>query len=497
MRSMKYLPSIVRSIRERDLPSAHPESGSILIQVIAFMTIGIIILSGFIGWGMMSMRASRHSEYRAQAIQIAEAGVDYYRWHLAHASADYQDGTATSGPYVHDYFDKQGNKLGTFTLTVTPPTLGSTLVTVKSTGKVVTDSTIGRTIQVKLAKPSFAKYAVVSNSDLSIGANIVGPLHSNGGIYFVSGSASNTVTSAKTTFNSTTTGGTTQWGVYTTGDPVPNTAFVSVTPVFTAGRQVGVPAVDFSGITADLAQLKADAIASGIYYGPSAGGIGYHLVLKTTNKFDIYNVTAQSVVGGCTGSDWWNGCGTVANSLWSIGAQTLIASNVSFPANGVIFASDNIWVDGQINGARITIVAAVLPDVGVRKNIIVNDNLLYTYYDGTDVIGLIAQDNFWIGLNSQDTQRIDAAIIAQNGRVSRYNYQGCGTNQNQSNLTLYGMFASNQRYAYGNLNSGCGGGASGYNTSRTYIYDSNLLYGPPPSFPPTTSQYQIVSWDEI
>jgi hypothetical protein len=25
--------------------------GSILIQVIAFMTIGIIILSGFIGWG--------------------------------------------------------------------------------------------------------------------------------------------------------------------------------------------------------------------------------------------------------------------------------------------------------------------------------------------------------------------------------------------------------------------------------------------------------------
>lgn len=477
---------------------AHSEAGGILIQVIAFMTIGMVILSGFVGWGTMSVRAARHSEYRAQAVQIAEAGVDYYRWHLAHAAGDYQDGTATSGPYIHDYYDKQGNKLGTFTLTVTPPPLGSTLVTVKSTGKVVTDASVSRTVQVKLAKPSFARYAVVSNSDLSIGANIVGPLHSNGGIYFVSGSASNTVTSAKVTFNSTTTSWATQWGVYTVGDPVPNTAFVSVTPVFTAGRQVGVPAVDFSGITADLAQLKADAQATGIYYGPSAGGIGYHFVLKTTNTFDVYNVTANAA-SACTSYPWWGStpCTSVANSLWSIGTQALIASNVPFPANGVIFASDNIWVDGQINGARITIVAAVLPDVGNRKNIIVNDNLLYTFYDGTDVIGLIAQDNFLVGLNSQNNQRVDAAIIAQNGRVSRYDYQGCG-NGLRSNLTLYGMFASNQRYAYGNVDAYCGPhSASGYNTSRTYIYDSNLLYGPPPSFPPTTSQYQIVSWDEI
>ena len=475
------------------------ESGGILIQVIAFMTIGMIILSGFIGWGTMSVRAARHSEYRAQAIQIAEAGIDYYRWHLAHAASDYQDGTATSGPYVHDYYDKQGNKLGTFTLNITAPALGSTLVTIKSTGKVVTDSSIGRTIQAKLAKPSFAKYAVVSNSDMSIGANIIGPLHSNGGILFVSGAAQNLVTSAKVTFNSTTTGFTNQWGVYTSGDPVPNTAFTSVTPVFIAGRQVGVPAVDFSGITADLAQLKADAQTSGVYYGPSAGGIGYHIVLKTTNKFDIYNVTANAAAT-CTSYAWWgaNACTAVPNTTWSIGTQALIAANVSFPANGVIFASDNIWVDGQINGARITIVAAVLPDVGNRKNIIVNDNLLYTdELNGNDVIGLIAQDSFLIGLNSQDTQRVDAAIIAQNGRVSRYDYQGCG-NGLRTNLTLYGMFASNQRYAYGNLDAYCGPHtASGYNTSRTYIYDSNLLYGPPPSFPPTTSQYQIVSWDEV
>ena len=80
------------------------------------MTIGIFILSGFVGWGTLSVRAARNSEYREQAFEIAEAGADYYRWHLAHAAADFQDGTATSGPYVHDYFDKSGTKIGTFFL---------------------------------------------------------------------------------------------------------------------------------------------------------------------------------------------------------------------------------------------------------------------------------------------------------------------------------------------------------------------------------------------
>ena len=127
--------------------------GGILIQVIAFMTIGITILSGFVGWGVMSVRAGRHSEEREQSLQIAEAGIDYYRWHLAHDATDYQDGTATSGPYTHGFFDKGGNKLGTFTLTVTPPTTGSTLVSIKSVGKTTLGATSSqRTILSKIGR---------------------------------------------------------------------------------------------------------------------------------------------------------------------------------------------------------------------------------------------------------------------------------------------------------------------------------------------------------
>src|SRR3989338_3706411 len=126
--------------------------GSIVIQVLAFATISVVILSGFVGWGVMSVRIARHSEAREQALQIAEAGVDYYRWHLAHAESDYQDGTGATGPYVHDYNDKNEIKIGTFSLEITPPPLGSTLVTITSTGSVLYDPTVGRTIQTKLAK---------------------------------------------------------------------------------------------------------------------------------------------------------------------------------------------------------------------------------------------------------------------------------------------------------------------------------------------------------
>lgn len=476
--------------------------GSVLIPVVAFMAIGLVILSGFVAWSVMSVRVARHTTDREVALQIADAGIEYYRWHLAHDATDFQDGTATSGPYIHDFFDKDGNKLGSFTLVITQPSIGSSLVTIVSSGKTVVGGTSTmRTIQSKLAKPSFAKYAVVSNSDMSIGANVVGPMHSNGGIYFVSGSASSTVTSAKISFNSTTTSFVTQWGVYTNGDPVPPTAFTSVTPVFTAGRQVGVPALDFAGITADFAQLKTSAQGGGVYYGAS-GALGYHIVLKTTGAFDLYRVDTLATGGvGCEARQWWNypSCSLVASASWSINTQTLLTANVPFPANGIVFAEDHVWVDGTINTARITIVAGTIPDVGNRKNIIVNNDLRYTYYDGRDVIGLIAQDNFWIGVNSADNLRIDAAIIAQNGRVSRMGYRSC-TNSLRTSITFYGMFATNQRYAYGNLGSGCtapSGWLSGYQTNRTYIYDPNLLYGPPPSFPLTTSQYQILSWDEI
>ena len=471
-----------------------PVKGGILIQVLLFMTIGIFVISGSVNWGVMSVRLARQGEIKEQAMQIAEAGIDYYRWHLAHDPADFQDGTGAPGPYIHDYFDKSGAKIGEFALTIDPPPLGSTIVTITSTGTSMMGTTTKRAVRTRIGKPSYAKFAVLSNSDLSIGATIVGPMHSNGLLYMVDGTAQNLMTSSKTTASSSMTGGVVKWGVYAATDPNPPTGLATVTSMFLVGRDIGVPGVDFSDLTVDLAQLETSAVTNGRYYGDS-GALGYHIVLHTDDTYTITRVDTFATGGGsCGARQWWNSCAVVANGAWRIGTQSAIAggTNVPFPTNGIIYAEDDVWVDGTINTARLTIVAATMPDVGPRRNIIVNNDLLYTNKDGQDAIGLIAQDNFWIGVVSEEDLEIDAAIIAQNGRVSRHGYNNCGTHSEKNNLYMYGMFASNQRYAYGNLDCNSFGN-SGYQNSRTYEYDTYLLYGPPPSFPLTSAQYEILS----
>ena len=184
----------------------------------------------------------------------------------------------------------------------------------------------------------------------------------------------------------------------------------------------------------------------------------------------------------CTGT----GCGTLRIKR---GGETFLA-NYTFPANGLIFVEDHVWVNGTINGARITIGAAKFPDnSSTRKHINVTNDIRYTNYDGTDVIGLIAQGDINVGLVSEDDLRVDAGMIAKNGRIGWYAYSECSPNQITTLLTTYGMLGTNQR-------SGFWYGDSGYET-RNYIYDANLLYAPPPSFPLTADQYITISWEEV
>lgn len=483
------------------------KKGFILVNVLVFGVIAIIVTSALVNWGATMLKTTRQLSAREQAFQIAEAGIDYYRWHLAHAPTDYKDGTATTtnGPFNHDFYDKDGNKIGQFALTITPPTTGSTIVKIRSKGTVLEYPSVQRTIQATLAIPSFAKYAVVANDDMRFGAGteVYGPIHSNDGIRF-DGIAHNVITSAKAKYIDTDVSSTWyQFGVYTTDSPselnndtTPPATVPNRTDIFMAGRQFPVAVVDFAGITTDLSQMKADAIASGRYFGAS-GSQGYRIVLKTNDTFDIYRVNSlRSTPNNCTNSSNQTGWG-----VWSIGtsggAQTLLYSNQAFPSNGIIFLEDHVWVEGQVNTARLTIAAGRFPDSpSTRKDIIVNNDLLYTNYDGQDAVALIAQGNITTGLFSENDLRIDAALMAQNGRAGRFYYgsncesSGSANEYNRNSITLYGMIGTSQRYGYAYTDG------TGYN-ARNIIYDSYLLYAPPPSFPLTSSQYQTISWEEI
>ncbi len=467
--------------------------GLILVNVLVFSVIVITVTSALINWGATMLKQTRQIDASEQAFQIAEAGVDYYRWHLAHDSMDYTDGIATSstGPFIHDFKDKNDNTIGQFWLTITPPPIGSTVVKIKSKGTVLSNPDVSRTIAVTMAIPSLAKYSVAANDVMRFGAGteVFGPIHSNDGIRF-DGVAHNLITSAKDKYIDPDNGSSYRFGVYTTDsptDPSPPATVPNRPDVFMAGRQFPVPAFDFLGMTTDLSDMKSDAQSSGRYFAAS-GGEGYRIVLKTDDTFDIYRVNSMTnPSNGCRNDNM----GQAGWDTWSVNGQTFL-QNYAIPANGIIFVEDHVWVQGQINTARVTIAAGRFPDnPSTRKDITVNNDLLYTNYDGQDTIALVAQGNINTGLSSEDDLRIDAAIIAQNGRAGRFYYSWrCGTGYDRAVLTLYGMIASNKRYGFAYTNG------TGYDI-RNIIYDQNLLYAPPPNFPLTSDQYTTISWDEV
>lgn len=471
------------------------QDGYLSLIVLVFSAVAIIILSSFIIWADLSLKSVNRNSNQALAFSTAEAGIEYYRWHLAHGKQDFQDGTGGPGPYIHNYFDKNGVKVGQFKLEITPPAAGSTLVNIKSTGTVEEDPNISKIIEVKMAIPSFAKFAAVSNSNVRFGegTEVFGPIHSNGGIRF-DGIAHNIVTSALSKYNDPDHFGNDEFGVHTHVspiDPQPPSAVPNRPDVFLAGRQFPVPAIDFVGITSSLAEIKTKAQAGGSYYGPSIAK-GYHLVLKVNDTYDLYKVTkVLQPPNGCIevlGQKFWG--------TWVIETETLV-NNFPFPSNNLLFFEDDIWVDGRINTARLTIASGRFPENSATyTSIIVNNDLLYTNYDGQDVIGLISQGNLGVGLHSEDDLRIDGALIAQNARVGRYYYRPpsgiqnrCGPYHIRQVITLYGMITSNERYGFAYSNG------TGYQT-RNIIYDANLLYNPPPSFPLTSDNYQQILWSE-
>src|SRR5580765_963687 len=144
-----------------------------------------------------------------QAFNIAEAGVNYYLWHMAHNGTDYKDGQTTPvtpdpvlgyGPYVHNYVDSNAKVAGTYTLWIQPQGNGSTIASVRSIGKAA-GSKLTRTVQAQIGAASFASYGLVADTEFWFGSNesANGPIFSNVGVH-MDGPNSDTVSSANSTY---------------------------------------------------------------------------------------------------------------------------------------------------------------------------------------------------------------------------------------------------------------------------------------------------------
>ncbi len=495
------------------------KKGSALVYILIIMSAVTIILTSLIQFVVSQLRYSQYEVAREESLQIAEAGIYFYRWYLAHevegktASQvkDFwqnQDPLGVDESYVKDYNDPQGGVIGKYSIEVTPPDPNSTIVVVQSTGWMIKNPALTRTVRVRFRRPSWSEYLVLSNANIRFGdgTETFGLLHSNGGVRF-DGIAHNIVSSSQETYVDPDTG-ITRPGVWTSWANEYNTNMDGA--VFQAGKEFPVAEEDFNGVSADLALMKADASAGvngSIYFGHA--GKGQHIILNDDGTFDIrtvnqYDSFTKSIVNYA--------------GAWS---------TRNIPDEGVIFVENDIWLEGKINDVRVTVAAADIVG-GDGANVYIGNDISYTNYDGSDVLGIIGQNDIEIIRDSENDLKIDAAMIAQTGRIGRSYYSAYYVSGNvpggglkfmngntfqfgngagwyfcpcinltcvdhKDSITVFGAMATNNRYGFSYTDS-CPRN-SGYE-DRNLIYDNNLLYYPPPYFP-TSPEYSLDMWDEL
>lgn len=444
------------------------KKGSYLPIILIASTLFFALAVAIVSIALSQIKVAKNHEQQVSAMEVAEAGINYYLWHLAHDNDDYCDGEECEsdgpyGPYLHDYADQSGNIVGSYELTITPPeTLGGP-VTVRSVGK-VSGRDLDRVIVATLGIPSFTKYTLfVQDEQLWIGSGEIvdGSIHvNNNGMYNegeVTGDASSTET-AYTSF---------YWG---------EQPGVAGPGIFKGAKIYPVPAADFNQVDINISEARTQVrdFGEGQYIAASSKKRGYHIVLKPA-EFDLYEVNSYEGRNP---------------TRWDIESESYLAS-YSYPESGVIFVEDNLWIEGNISNQKITFFAAD-PDesnINKQKRILIPNDITYTYYDGSDKIGLVTQTDILVCQDAPSDLTINAAMVARYGEIKTEQY-----NQIKNSIEVYGSMAHNTGIVWTYANSWNGQIISGYRETELVIDESNVL-NPPPMFP-TTGSYTVLSWRE-
>ncbi|MFC1730827.1 hypothetical protein ACFL6I_10885 [candidate division KSB1 bacterium] len=460
------------------------QQGYITMLVLVFSGIFFVIVTSLAGFIFVQNKVLLAKENRETAFNIAEAGLDYYKWFLAHFPSDLQDGTGDVGPYEHSYSDPEGGTIGTFSLEVTGDEQCSTImaVDIESTGWSSSDSTFTRTIFGTYAQPSVAEYAFILNSDVWAGSDrtIIGRYHSNGGIR-MDASNESLVESAVSTWTCTTTFGC---------DPDSTENGVFGSSVNSELWQYPVTQIDFSGITSDLVSMKSLAQSDGVYIGDS-GAYGYRVNFKNDGTFDVYTVTSAGSGEWAYSSQWgWE------QEYYTILTETFLQNYTPPSGCGLVFIEDNVWLEGTVNG-KVTLASADLVNANIETDIIINNNIDYSTLTGTDGLTAIAEEDILVPLESPDDLLIRGIFIAQTGHFGR-NYYSADVgyypdHAYKNSLTMHGTVVSNGRVGtkWNCSDVYC----SGYNT-RSNSYDQTQAKNPPPLTPYTSDDFRFIEWRE-
>lgn len=457
--------------RRSEGSAAHKErAGSILIMTLVFVSMFLVIFMSLAGYVNRSYHETVLQSHDELAFQIAESGLNYGRWRLAHDPNDLQ-------PETRAVTDQFAGELGSYTLTFEQPIAGSALVLIRSIGTTDGQAQRPATLEARYGVPSLARYASIVNSDVWYGGTLKGAVHANGGIR-MDGSSDSLVTSARETYVCQAIHGCsnqTKPGVWGTGQ-------------LQSLWEFPVPAVDYTALTQDLLTIKTKAQELGTYFGLS-GAYGYHLVFNPNDTYSLYRVTQKRApLSSYDAETGWE------TSSYDIQSEVHLQTS-PVPSGGVLYLEDTVWVEGEIRN-RVTVASGRFPDnPATNTDIIINGSLTYGgIKDGTRSLGMIAQRHILIPYyGAADYLELNGAFIAQKGKYGR-RYYNSGSFRLRERLTLYGMVASNKTPGTAWVN-GSGQVISGYQEGIS-SYDPHLLYGPPPFFP-TTGQYEFISWEQL
>ena len=471
----------------------YEERGVTTMMVVAFMGIFLIIMGTITSYAFQQAKYGRALYGREQALAIAESGLEYYRWFLAHNPGNLTNGTGLPGPYTYTVSDPEGGTLGSASLTVSGNSQCGIIQSIDITSRGTSNANVGfpRTLFARHMRPSVAAYSYLLNSNVFAGSdrNITGRYHSNGGIR-MDGTNNSDVSSAVTTWNCTS-----SYGCSPAVNPAPGV--LGSGPGFALWYN-SAASIDFAGIATSLANLKTYAqTGGGLYFAPSTGTVtsrGYHMIFKSNGTVDVYRVTATTPVRGSVD-------GTNYVNEYNIIATQSLLGNYTIPAScGLIFAEDRVWIEGIVKG-KVTVVAATPSNTGTTPYIILPNNITYATNDGTAGLTAISERDVLIPLNSPNAMEIHGIFVAHNGRYGRNHYRTSDLSSQwdpyvlRSQLTTVGTIVSSGRTGTKWVNNSTGVTTSGYQT-RIDAYDQLQATNPPPFTPSASTDYSFVLWRE-
>ncbi len=523
------------------------KKGSVMPLVLIVLTISVIF--GFTSLSMMDSQSKFNTadDSGKKAIEYAEAGYNYYLWHLNdnvnfYSTTESEDMQGVDIPFMD----------GFYRLEVTKPSDTDRFITIKSTGWAKGRPETKRTIEAKIRKKQFVHYVYVSDNDgkeiwWTSGDESHGPYHTNKDFYTTEGSKVYNNTLGKYVyypvfFDTVSYSGSHTESIrssyrgdaYLAGEPKKvgelvfpqtnsqmkawaqkdNMVFYGRTCIYLDGENIKIR----NGNAASATTIPQSSIKNGVIYVDKAigGGTG-KFDLKTGNIFISGTLKGTLTIAAAndiyiTWSDptnWYDYSASDLNNISVVPNQppkeyTWAGGSIhSYPEfGGIEYYSTAFTPSYKPSGKDYYIREASGKDM---LGLVANSDIFILHYgwpkmsvDGDKPywnFEWIKSGSKWVKSASSDTYydvapkevTIHSAVFAVNGGFGFESYR---TGDRRGDITLWGNITQKIRQAVGTI------GSTGYN--KKYSHDARMFYDYPPHIlEPANVGWEIHSWSEI